>query len=152
MSSIKNTLPNRERYNQGLFTPENPNKYIGELPIRYLSSWELKFMRVLDNHPFFLKWSSESIKISYYNPIKKKQCMYIPDFYVEYIDRNGKRHNSVIEIKPAKEALSEKVGKSLYNKAMYIQNMAKWEAAKKWCSERGINFQVLTESQLYSGK
>ena len=70
--SIKNTLPGQGKFNQGYFTPKNPEKYKGILPIRFLSSWEHKMMIMLDSHPFFLSWSSESIKIPYYNPITKK--------------------------------------------------------------------------------
>jgi hypothetical protein len=36
----------------------------------------------------------------------------------------------------------------LYEQLTYIQNMAKWEAAKKWCKKRGFEFTVLTEKEL----
>ena len=51
------------RYSQGLFQPQNPDKFIGgKLPFAR-SSWETKFMQFCDSHPNILKWASENVKI-----------------------------------------------------------------------------------------
>ena len=151
MVNIKGNLPGKDQFKQGYYTPKNPEKYKGTLPIRYLSSWELKVMVLFDTNPCFLEWASETIKISYYNPLKKKMSTYYPDFLVKYIDRDGKINHEMIEIKAEKETLVEKA-KSKYDKAQLIMNFAKWEAAKKFCESHGLVFKVITEGSLFGGK
>jgi hypothetical protein len=36
----------------------------------------------------------------------------------------------------------------IYEVVEYAKNMAKWEAAKEWCLDRGYEFKVLTENEL----
>lgn len=62
----------------------------------------------------------------------------------------------LVEVKPSKQTVkpqqdtnSKKQKKNiLYEQLMYIQNTAKWEAAKKWCRDRGYEFTILTEKEL----
>lgn len=59
---------------KGLFKPEHPEKYMGDITkIRFLSSWELRFMHFCDSNPNVISWGSEEIRIQYWNPIKKKK-------------------------------------------------------------------------------
>jgi len=134
---------------KGNFTPKNPQKYVGIGKITYRSSWELSFCNFCDTNNSIIKWASESIKIPYRNPLTGKQTVYIPDFFIQYIDKNNKMNFELIEIKPASQQLLEKVGKSKVNQALYIKNQAKWAAANLYCKHQGITFRVLNENDIY---
>lgn len=137
------------RFARGKFTLKNPSKYIGNnMPI-YRSSWEFNFMNFCDTNPSIQKWASEAIKIPYKNPLTGKQTVYVPDFFIQYLDKNNKFQVELIEIKPASQQLQEKVGKSKVNQAMFIKNQAKWQAATIWCKQQGIKFRVLNENDLF---
>jgi hypothetical protein len=75
--------------------------------------------------------------------------VYVPDFLITYLDRNKKEQIELVEIKPANQTFIEHVGKSKYNQAQFVKNQAKWQAAKVWCSSRGIKFRILSESDIY---
>lgn len=133
---------------QGFFTPKNPSKYVGKGNIRYRSSWELSFMMMCDTHPSILNWASESIKIPYKHPVTGKNTIYVPDFFILYEDANGKRHADLVEIKPLKQTMMEG-NRSEYNKMVVLVNMAKWDAARKFCAVNNINFKIVTENELF---
>lgn len=134
---------------KGLFTPKNPEKYLGDITkIRFLSSWELKFMIMCDTNPYILKWGSEEFRVKYWNPLKNKVCDYIPDFIIKYKNKHDEVITEVIEIKPKKQSvISKKM--SDYDKAALIVNQAKWSAAVSLCESYGIKFRVLTEEELF---
>ena len=134
---------------KGNFTPKNPQKYVGIGKITYRSSWELSFCNFCDTNNSIIKWASESIKIPYRNPLTGKQTVYIPDFFIQYMDKNNKMHFELIEIKPASQQLLEKVGKSKVNQALYIKNQAKWQVANQWCSKMGLRFRVINEHDIF---
>lgn len=136
------------KFKQGIFEPKNPAKYIGKHTPRYRSGWELKFMRILDAHPFILAWASESHRIPYFNPLTNKQTVYVPDFFIIYEDKNKKRHAEFIEIKPAGQVMGK--AKSQMQKAQAIVNEAKWIAAKTFAEKQGVGFRVLTENELFN--
>lgn len=141
-------------FNQGIYRPKNPAKYVGTQPITYRSAWELTFMNLCDQHPNVLSWASESIKIPYQHPLTGKWHQYIPDFFIIYVDKNGKKHGDIIEIKPMSQTVEE-AARSKRDKAAFVVNQAKWKAAMEWCRKQGLNFRVMTEQQLYrsaSGK
>lgn len=135
-------------YNQGVFQPKQPQKYVGTLPITYRSSWELTFMNVCDQHPNILQWASESIKIPYLSPVDARWHNYIPDFLIVYVDKDGRKHGELIEIKPLNQSIQEKA-KSKKDKAALLINQAKWTAAQDFCRKQGLTFRVMTEQQLY---
>jgi len=137
------------KFAQGKFALKNPDKYVGNRSPTYRSSWEWAVMNMCDNNPSIAKWASEAIKIPYRCPLTGKQTIYVPDFFVNYIDKNGKQHAEVWEVKPASQAIREKVGKNKMNQAHYIKNMAKWEAARAWCSQQGIMFRVISENDIF---
>ena len=134
---------------KGLFTPKNPEKYLGDITkIRFLSSWELIFMIMCDTKPYILKWGSEEFRVKYWNPLKNKVCDYIPDFIIKYKNKHDEVITEVIEIKPKKQSvISKKM--SDYDKAALIVNQAKWSAAVSLCESHGIKFRVLTEEELF---
>ena len=137
------------KFAQGRFNMKNPTKYVGTKSPLARSSWEFVFMRMLDEHPGVEKWASESIQIPYRDPLTGKSTIYVPDFFIVYVDKNGSKHAEVVEVKPSNHTLREKVGKSLYNQEQYVKNMAKWEAAGKWCKQQGIRFRVVSENDIF---
>jgi len=139
------------KYSQGIFTPKNPAKLVGNPTPQFRSSWELRFMHFLDTHPSVLQWASESVRIPYTNPLTGKGSIYIPDFLIVYQDKSGNNIGELVEIKPKKETLMENA-KSKRDKAFVLVNTAKWMAALKYCSKNGLKFRVINEDSIYKQK
>ena len=137
------------KFAQGRFEMKNPGKYVGTKTPLARSSWEFVFMRMLDEHQGVEKWASESIQIPYRDPLTGKYTIYVPDFFITYVDKNGAKHAEVVEVKPASQTLLANVGKSVYNQQQYVKNMAKWESATKWCKQQGIKFRVVNEEHIF---
>ena len=137
------------KWAQGFYKLKNPKKYIGKNRPRFRSSWEFQFMKFCDDHQSVLQWASESIHINYRNPFTSKMTIYVPDFFVVYVDKNGSKHAEVVEVKPANQTFREAVGKSAARQAEYVKNMAKWEAANAWCKQQGIKFRIVSENDLF---
>ena len=137
------------RFAQGKFNCKFPEKYIGTKVPTYRSSWEFAFMNFCDSHPAVAKWASEAVKIPYRNPLTGKQTIYVPDFFIIYQDKNGKKHAEMVEVKPASQTTMEYAGKSFAKKKQVVINMAKWEAANAYARQRKIKFRVVSEDQLF---
>jgi len=137
------------KFAQGRFDMKNPTKYVGKKTPLARSSWEFVFMRMLDEHPGVENWASESIQIPYRCPLTGKYTVYVPDFFIVYNDKTGKKHAEVVEVKPSNHTLRENVGKSRYNQEQYVKNLAKWEAAAAWCKQQGIKFRVVNEDDIF---
>ena len=137
------------KFAQGRFEMKNPDKYVGKKTPLARSSWEFVFMRMLDENPGVLNWASESIQIPYQDPLTGRYTIYVPDFFMVYADKTGKKHAEVIEVKPASQTFREQVGKSKYNQEQYVKNLAKWEAATAWCKQQGIAFRVINEGDIF---
>ena len=145
---------------QGKFKPKNPQKYIGNSAnIIYRSSWELKLMTYLDNHPNVLRWGSEEVIIPYRSPIDGRIHRYFPDFFVEQINKDGIKDRILIEVKPKHQTVAPDTTKKMTPRGMiskkYLSevatwgvNKAKWEAADSFCKDRGWKFQIMTEQEL----
>jgi hypothetical protein len=141
------------KFAQGVYQVKNPATYIGKYPVTYRSSWEVTFMKFLDeNTQHILGWASESISIPYRNPLNGKWSMYIPDFLVIYMDKNGQKHCEVIEIKPEKEMPTYTGKVSPRTKLTQVINAAKWQAAMVYCHKRGWKFRICTERDLFAFK
>jgi hypothetical protein len=136
------------KYANGKFTVKNPEKYMGKRNPTYRSSWEFAFMNFCDNNPAVLNWTSESVKIPYFNPVSGKQTIYVPDFLVVYVDANQKQHTELVEVKPSTEATMESA-RNYRDKLMVAINMAKWAAADSWCRANNIRFRVITEFDIF---
>jgi len=143
----------KKTWKQGWYTPKNPQKYVGDVTkIRYMSSWELDTHIFLDNNPNILQWSSEGIAIPYIKPTDKKIHKYYPDYWVKAQLPNGKIIQKIIEVKPAKQTRrtrSRNPKQKLYEQVQFAINIAKWEAAKKFCNKYGIIFELVTEKDIY---
>ena len=137
------------RFAQGRFSLKNPDKYMGTKDPLYRSSWEFAFMKFCDESPSIAKWASEAVKIPYRNPLTGRYTIYVPDFFINYVDKGGQQHAEIVEIKPQNQSLKEKVGKNLNNQASYILNRAKWEAATVWCRQKGLKFRVINETDIF---
>ena len=137
------------KFAQGRFEMKNPDKYVGKKTPLARSSWEFVFMRMLDEHPGVQNWASESIQIPYRDPLTGKSTIYVPDFFIVYVDKTGSKHAEVVEVKPRNQTVREAVGKSAFRQAEYVKNMAKWEAANAWCKQQGIKFRVVNEDDIF---
>lgn len=137
------------KFAQGKFTPKNPSKYVGKKTPMSRSSWEFVFMRMLDEHPGVESWASESIQIPYRDPLTGKYTIYVPDFFIVYRDKNGKKHAEVVEVKPSNQQLRSKLGNSKYNQEQYVKNLAKWEAANAWCKQKQLKFRIVNEDDIF---
>lgn len=137
------------KFAQGRFEMKHPEKYVGTKTPLARSSWEFVFMRTLDEHQGVENWASESVQIPYRDPFTGKYTIYVPDFFVVYRDKNGKKHAELVEVKPASQTFLEQVGKSRYNQEQYVKNMAKWEAASAWCRQKGIKFRIVNEGDIF---
>jgi hypothetical protein len=135
-------------YQQGIYQVKNGDKYIGKHAPHYRSGWELAMMRMCDNHPSVLAWASESHRIPYINPITGKRSNYVPDFFVVYVDKDGKKHAELVEIKPSGQIIGNAKGQ--YDQAMAVVNEAKWRSARAWCTHHGILFRVVTEKDIFN--
>ena len=138
------------KFARGKFTMKHPEKYIGtKMPI-YRSSWELTFMNFCDNNKSIQKWASEAVQIPYRDPLTQRQTVYVPDFFIQYVDKQGRILTELIEIKPASQTILERVCKNKYNQAQFVKNQAKWAAAGLWCKQQGIRFRILNENDIFS--
>jgi len=137
------------KFAQGRFDMKNPDKYVGKKIPLARSSWEFVFMRMLDEHQGVQSWASESIQIPYRDPLTGRSTIYVPDFFIVYNDKNGRKHAEVVEVKPASQTFKEQVGKSQYNQEQNVKNLAKWEAANAWCKQQGIIFRVINEGDIF---
>lgn len=137
------------KWANGLYKLINPEKYAGNSPPRFRSSWELAFFKFADNHPSVVQWVSEGIRIPYKNPFNGKNTVYVPDIFIVYQDRNGKQHAELIEIKPSSQMVMESAGRNIQNQAAVILNQVKWQAAASWCKQKGIFFRVISEKDLF---
>ena len=136
------------KYAQGKYTVKNKEKYLGHRQPTYRSSWEFAFMKFCDEHPSVAKWASEAIKIPYRNPFTGKQTIYVPDFFVVYVDRTGKQHVEVVEVKPYNQTVKEKA-RSKHNQAHWALNQVKWAAATAYCKQNGMKFRVVSENDIF---
>lgn len=137
------------KFARGKFTMTQPAKYVGTKIPTYRSSWEWSFMRFCDTNESVQKWASEAVNIPYRDPLTGRNTIYVPDFFIQYVDKLGKMHVELIEIKPASQSILERVGKNKYNQAQFVKNQAKWQAATIWCKQQGIKFRIVNENDLF---
>lgn len=142
-------------YKQGKFTPKFPKKYIGDpTNIVFRSGWEKRVMQSLDENTLIVRWASEEVVIPYISPIDNRPHRYFVDFYVEAKQPDGSIRKILIEVKPAAQTKPPKTPKRKTKR--YITevmtwgvNEAKWKAAQEYCLDRGWEFQIITEADLF---
>tara|TARA_Y100000310_G_scaffold131016_1_gene130232 strand:- start:233 stop:706 length:474 start_codon:yes stop_codon:yes gene_type:complete len=140
-------------FKQGTYKPVNRDKYAGCKNPEYRSSWELKFFQWCDKNTNVLEWSSESVVVPYRSPVDGRYHRYYVDNAVALKEGNDiKRY--LVEIKPYKQTIPptqskrKKQSTILYEKTTFAVNQSKWEAAKKFASQRNMEFIILTENEL----
>lgn len=145
-------------YKQGFFHPVNPKKYIGNSTnIVYRSGWEKRVMEWCDNNTSVVRWASEEIIIPYVSPVDNRLHRYFVDFYVEAIGRDGQTKKMLLEVKP--DAQTQEPKRQQRKTKRYITevmtwgvNQAKWKAAEEYCQEKGWEFRLITEKELFAKK
>lgn len=182
---IKNTFDERGNLKKGQtlqgylhekYKLQFPEKYMGNTNlIIYRSGWELAFCRWCDSSPSILRWSSEPIRIPYYDRVSKlEECkklgldpnnpknwvtkFYNTDFWLTVKKADGITEKWFVEIKP-----QHKLGKpkqpeknapigviKRYNNAVkeYLINEAKWIAMNEWAVRYNTKFYIFTEKEL----
>jgi hypothetical protein len=141
------------KWAQGLFEVRNPQKYVGKHKPKYRSGWELTFMTFCDNNDNIIYWASEAVTIPYKSPLDGKIHNYIPDFFVMYENKHGRKVAEIVEIKPKKQSLIESRVASARDRLVVAVNHAKWAAAMGYCKQHGYTFRVITEDDLfYNGR
>lgn len=141
-----------KRFVQGYYKPRNPHKYAGDVDkIVYRSSYELQMHTFLDNNERVLRWSSEEVVIPYVKPTDGKIHRYFPDYWVEYVNKDGEILQEIIEVKPKSQTRSpRKNSKSLlYEQRTLAINMAKWAAADAFCKAHNMRFRIITERSVF---
>jgi len=152
---IYTTKETMGKFKQGIFRPENPEKYKGDSKnIVYRSSWEFKMFRYLDSNNGIEWWSSEELVIPYISPVDRKKHRYFPDIILK---KKDDPQILVIEIKPEAQTKQPvlkqtKKGKptKYYLKEVteWGRNKAKWSAAEEFCKKKGWKFLIMTEKEL----
>jgi hypothetical protein len=137
------------KFARGKFAMRHPEKYVGTKTPTYRSSWEYTFMNFCDTNKSVQKWASEAVQIPYRDPLTNRQTVYVPDFFIQYVDKQNRILTELIEIKPASQSILERVGKNKYNQAQFIKNQAKWAAASLWCRQQGIKFRIVNENDIF---
>jgi hypothetical protein len=137
------------KWAQGIYTPKNPQKYIGNHKPKYRSGWELTFMTFCDSNDNIIYWASESMRIPYKHPLTGKPTIYIPDFFVVYQNKFGRQVAEVVEIKPKKQSIIESKVANAKDRMVVAINHAKWTAAMAYCKSQGLIFRVITEDDLF---
>jgi len=146
-------LVSKSRYKQGFFRPKNPKKYKGDInDIVFRSSWEYSFMEWCDSNPSVVEWISEGVVIPYIKPTDNRFHRYFIDFRIKIETINGLEEH-LVEIKPYAQTQKPKGGK-VYRGNLpkvwetFLTNQAKWEAAQKYASQKGLKFTILDEYDL----
>jgi hypothetical protein len=138
---------------KGRFQPKNPKKYNGDADnIIYRSTWEVRVMKWLDEHPNVVWWASEELPIPYKSPLDNKIHRYFPDFIAKIKQKDGSVMTYIIEVKPLEQTKmpiqKKKTQRYIREAATYVVNQEKWKAADIFCQEHGWKFMIMTEKEL----
>ena len=138
----------------GKYIPTNKTKYRGDVnKIVYRSLWERRFMVYCDNTKEILEWGSEEVIIPYISPLDGKLRRYFPDFYIKVRQKDKSIKKMIIEVKPKIQCGPPKTPKRKTQRFInevrtWGVNQAKWEAAIEWCTDRNMEFKILTEDHV----
>lgn len=79
------------------------------------------------------------------------------DIKMLYKKADGSKQVTLIEIKPYKQTIRPRANKNKSEKTIYderatwITNTAKWDAARALCAKNGWTFKIWTEKDIYGG-
>jgi hypothetical protein len=76
------------------------------------------------------------------------------DLWMRYKSKGGEIKECICEIKPDSQSKPPVKGKkkaSTFDQEMmvWLTNSAKWQAAMAWAKERGWDFKIITENQIF---
>lgn len=142
------------KHHKGRFSPKFPQKYKGDpTNIIFRSDWERRFMEYLDTKANVIEWSSEELHIWYKSPFDGRKHRYFPDFKVVLRMSDGTTKTKLIEVKPkaqTKEPKKKKVTRAYVTEVVtWGVNQAKWAAAEEYCADKGWEFQIITEDEIF---
>lgn len=114
-------------------------------------------MERLDMLAACIEWSSEEIVVHYRSPLDKKIHRYFPDMLAKMQTEDGSTKTFMIEIKPHSQTVPPKRPKRVTKKYIravtkHLVVMAKADAARAFCADRGWEYQFVTEHNLYPKK
>jgi len=114
-------------------------------------------MTFCDDTPSVIEWSSEEIVVPYISPLDGRRHRYFVDFWVKVKSKDDSIREYLIEVKPKsqteppKPPKTKRVSKSKITEMRnWMINSAKWNAARKVCEDKGWEFKILTEDNLFS--
>jgi hypothetical protein len=166
----------KSRTYQGYYKVQNPKKYVGDPSlVVYRSSWEYSFCKFCDYSESVQRWSSEPLKIPYYDRVSKlAECRkmgldpnspknwikknYNTDFWIEIKKPDDSIEKWFIEIKPKNELKKPvppqktaplKEHKRFNQRAKtFLINEAKYAAMNEFAKRNNCKFYVFTEDEL----
>jgi hypothetical protein len=169
------TLKKGQTY-QGYYIVRNKEKYMGDPSlVVFRSAWEFSFCMWADYSDSILNWSSEPIKIPYYDKVSKlEECRklglnpnnpsnwvqknYNTDFWIRIQKPDGNIEKWFIEVKPKHKLSKPKPvppeaplrDQKRFNRLAkeFLINEAKFEAMTSWTTRNGASFYIFTEDQL----
>lgn len=172
---IKNIIRGLRMYLQGEYVPKNPNKClnlqmkesllktgkgnVSNLPFAR-SSWEKRIFSWCDCNDNIKRWGSECFAIEYIMPDKSLH-KYYPDIYFEAVDVEGNERKILAEVKPNFQTQQPRPPKTKNARSLmkyktevdtYVRNMHKWKFAQMWAEDRGMEFRLITEKELFGDK
>jgi len=113
-------------------------------------------MEWLDTKTSVVNWMSEGLQIPYFFAPDGKWHRYFPDFVMTVKDTAGKNTVCMVEIKPHTQTIHPSLKprngnkKRMIKEALeYEKNQSKWHAANIYCKNKGWQFMVVTEKQLF---
>ena len=157
-------------YDRRKYNLINAQKYFGPKHPEHKSAFELRMMEWCDKNANVVRWAYEPYCIQYVNKmvpglpdwtcelVDNKQHKYYIDFHVELIDEQGKTKTYIIEIKPNRMTIQPKEPKKKSRPAViryvnemkeFIKNQNKWAVANEFCKQKGYEFKILTEKNLF---
>lgn len=148
-------LKSKGKYHQGIYILKNPQKYKGDPHnVVFRSSWEKKLFIWLDENSNVLEWAAEEIIIPYISPVDSRWHRYFVDVMAKVRKANGDEVTYLIEVKPYAQTIAPEVKKRITKN--YINevctwgvNSEKWKAAREYCRQKGWEFKILTEKELF---
>ncbi len=148
-------MRNRTSFNNtysGTYKPQYPEKWINNNKISYLSLWERRTFKFLENHPNVTRVGSETKIIDYYDPISDTTRKYYIDLEIYF--KSGAKY--LVEIKPHKQTIPPELRNKkgirknvqLSEALLYQKNIAKWKSAEQYAKSNGFIFEIWTENKL----
>jgi ribosomal protein S30 len=99
---------------------------------------------------------TEELAVPYVSPLDNRTHRYFPDFIVVVLDKNKNTKTIMVEVKPKSQTKEPPRNK---NKSKYMTEVArwgvnkkKWESAAKYCEDKGWEFKILTEADIFGSK